>query len=328
LESYATAIDNIKFIGTYQPKGVLFNSLRFPFVLWQLIFSLSTDKQIKIVHVHTASRGSFVRKSFVVLIGKLFSKKVVLHVHGGEFHIFYKKWWFIRWAILAIARKCDLIICVSPKLRDLFASFQPKARVAILNNPVTGNRFQSGSSKRDDVVQFLFLGKVCESKGVFILLDAVNMLPSVIRNQMRLTIGGIGDISALKNKVSDLKLEKWVTYAGWINGDDKYRALAVSDILVLPSYNEGLPISILEGMAAGLPIVATNVGGIPQVVTSGHNGVLVEAGDPDGLRDAMQKLIECKTLRIKMGNQSTMDVKPFIVDHVIEQLGSMYDNLR
>ena len=115
-----------------------------------------------------------------------------------------------------------------------------------------------------------------------------------------------------------------ISYEGWISGEHKIRLLNQANAYILPSYNEGLPISILEAMSYQLPIISTKVGGIPEIVKDGVNGYLIEPGNKQQLKSAIDKLIFDKSIRVSMGLTSAQMVSGYLPEYVMNQLSEMY----
>jgi glycosyltransferase involved in cell wall biosynthesis len=122
-------------------------------------------------------------------------------------------------------------------------------------------------------------------------------------------------------------LQSIVKYAGWVSGELKESLLKGADVYILPSYNEGLPISILEAMSYKLPIISTPVGGITEVVHNNINGFIIQPGDKQAMFDALNKLIEQPMLVKAMGNKSSEIVEPYYAENVIPKLENIYKSL-
>lgn len=126
-----------------------------------------------------------------------------------------------------------------------------------------------------------------------------------------------------KEYIKQNKLENIAFYQGWISGKNKIELLNRADAYVLPSYNEGLPVSILESMSYHLPIISTNVGGIPEIVKDGVNGFIIEPGNKK-MKKAIDNLLFNRELREKMGAASADMVKDHLPDSVKKQLENLY----
>jgi glycosyltransferase involved in cell wall biosynthesis len=174
----------------------------------------------------------------------------------------------------------------------------------------------------------LFLGLLGNRKGIFDLLPAFKQASEEMPN-LRLRIGGNGDVDATRVCVRTLGLENSVCLLGWISGSVKDQELHRADIFVLPSYNEGLPMSVLEAMAWGLPVVTTPVGGIPELIENRVDGLLVRPGDIGDLREALVSLAADRALRHRLGCNARERVeRNHSAAQVLTALESVYAELR
>ena len=171
--------------------------------------------------------------------------------------------------------------------------------------------------------RILFLGRVGERKGTPVLLQALAQMRDA---DWELICAGDGEVSKYKAMAGQLGLEPRVRFLGWVDEDEAQALLAGSDLLVLPSLNEGLPMSIIEAMAHGLPVIATPVGGIPELVTSGKTGLLVPPAEPDTLAEALRHLIEDPQSRRRMGaNALAAWREHHLIDAYCRELGTLYE---
>ena len=140
------------------------------------------------------------------------------------------------------------------------------------------------------------MGVLIKRKGVADLIRAVDILKKKNRlDNVKFVIAGSGvEEAELKTMCKKLELDKYINFVGWTSGEKKERLFRESQMLVLPSYNEGLPVSILEAISYGMPVVATCVGDISAAIIDGENGYLVEPGDVDALANSIYKLISEK----------------------------------
>jgi glycosyltransferase involved in cell wall biosynthesis len=177
----------------------------------------------------------------------------------------------------------------------------------------------------------LFLGIVGPSKGTFDLIEAIALLKT--RGiSLHLWIAGLeereGDLDKARILTHKLDLEGTCQFVGAAYGASKSQLLNNASLFVLPSYHEALPMALLEAMAAGLPIVATRVGGMPEVVMEGYNGFLVEPGDVEALADKLAVLANDPHLCEVMGQRSRelaeleLDVKPYV-----KRLVALYESI-
>lgn len=310
IQSYAKEFEQFNFIPTYKyhSKNIL-KSIYFCKQAFKFVYYLINNRRIKIIHIHFSSYGSFFRKSLIVLLSKAASKKVIFHCNGSEFQLFYKNSGLLKYYIRYILRISNMIVCVSPQWKTFFNSIVYLKKIDIVNNPVAPSYFNKILSHKE-TIQFLFLGRVGERKGIFDLLRSITLLSDNKKNYMRLIVGGDGDISRLNETITNLKLQNVVFYKGWVTGKEKYDLLRTSDVYVLPSYNEGLPISILEAMSYGMPIISTPVGGIPEVVKDGENGFMNKPGDFLSLSNSLDRFISNQELLISFGKSQVILLSP------------------
>lgn len=294
-----------------------------------LTFALFLARRASIVHVHSSSHASFWRKSVFVAVARFMRTPVLFHLHGGGFIDFYENRAggpIGRYLIRTVLRKASCIVVLSEYWKMEIEKIVPTARVVSVCNPVSAPRSPTVARDRR-AGQILFLGKVCAEKGVDDLLAAFSNVARSFPHAV-LEIGGDGELDALKRKVSEYALQGSVNVHGWVSGDAKARLLAQSNIFVLPSHAEGMPMAILEGMQYGLAIIATRVGSVPEVVTHGEQGLLIEPRRIDQLIAALQTLLSHEQLCREMGARAQQKVNDeFSPAVVLPAIGNLYREL-
>ncbi|HZX25510.1 MAG TPA: glycosyltransferase family 4 protein [Telluria sp.] len=283
--------------------------------------------QVGLVHIHLASRASFWRKSGFFLLAFLFRKPAVLHLHGGEFRIFYGqesgplRRRFIRWVFDRAAH----VIVLSQAWRDWVCSISRNPNVDVICNPVLmPAAVPDWDGRRGG--QVLCLGRLNKGKGSYDLLQALARLPD--GPPVELYLGGDGELDQVRARAEALGIGARVHVLGWVRAEAKQRELARASVFVLPSYNEGLPMSVLEAMAAGLPIVSTPVGGIPEAVSDGIEGFLVQPGDVAALADRLARLAADPALARRMGAAARRKVEhAYAAQAVVPRIERIYRQL-
>jgi glycosyltransferase involved in cell wall biosynthesis len=330
IESHSLLFGSVKFIPTYRNANKYVIPFFYSKQLLSIFFYLLTNPGIKIVHIHGASRGSFFRKYGVFLLAKyLFSKKVIYHIHGGGFHVFFETAGNLtRNRIRHFIEKTDVLVCLSSNWEAFFRSrFRPKRLEVIrnfMNLPCPVTRSDNANGK----VIFLFLGKIVRDKGIFDLLETVLALTQSGITAFELWIGGNGETANLEKFIGDNRLEDYIKYLGWVSGNGKKEVLGRANIYVLPSYHEGMPVSILETMAYGMPVISTKVGGIPELVQHNVSGFLIEPGDKKALRHAMETFLQGRDLIDTMGRKSTEIIENgFSAKIALQKLTTIYEEL-
>lgn len=285
------------------------------------IFKLIFNRNIKLVHIHTASNRSFMRSAIFVRIAHCFHKKVLIHIHGGRFMIYYnRKTSFVE----KIINKCDGIITLSTEWESFFKDKFPSIPVYVLENVIAPPEIIP--TKNDDVLHLLYLGLITRQKGIYDLLEVISENHIDLKGKLMLHIAGNGETEQLTNLITNRKLNDCVKYEGWVNGLRKTELLNACDVFILPSYNEGLPISILEAMSYRKPIISTPVGGIPSVVDHEINGILFTPGDHTELKNALNTYINNPQLINSHGDESAKRVAPFLPENVANKLSAIYEN--
>jgi glycosyltransferase involved in cell wall biosynthesis len=171
------------------------------------------------------------------------------------------------------------------------------------------------------------LGEIGDRKGIWDIISVIAKYKDELSPCFELVIGGNGDVRKLNERIKKYNLSKMVTFLGWIRGNDKHEALLDSDLYLLPSYNEGLPISVLEAMSYQLPIISTNVGGIPQIVRNFENGILIQPGDQKELLESLRYFISNRDKLITFGKRSEELSNEYLPEKVINKLEIIYQNI-
>jgi len=280
-----------------------------------------------IVHIHFASRGSTLRKMILADMVARAGRPLVLHAHGGYFDEFHRRLpGFLRRAVDGILQRANVLIALSPRWRDFYVNeceVSP-SHVAVLPNPVRWSPDVPNRTGRS-VVQFLFLGRMCQKKGTYDLVNAFAAMPDAVRTRARLTLAGDGDLDAIRKLAEPLGEQ--VRIVPWIDSAERDRLLAQSDVFVLPSYNEGVPMALLEAMAAGLPAIVTPVGGIPDVLRHGVEGLMVEPSRVADLSAAMARMVSHDGERIASGRRAHERARSFDVHAYARNLAELYQRI-
>jgi glycosyltransferase involved in cell wall biosynthesis len=276
-------------------------------------------RRVALLHVHSASRGSFWRKSLFCLLARALGVPYVFHIHSGEFEVFYReecgaiaqRW--VRWVL----RQAASVVVLTPGWEAAVAAIEPAARLRVIPNPVAVPAHVAVRSRT--VGRVLFLGRLRASKGVWDLLSA---LPAVLARHpgARFCLAGDGDLEGVRLAARRLGVDHAVELPGWIDGERKAKAIAEAELLVLPSHYEGLPICVLEAMAAALPVVATAVGGIPFALDEGRCGVLVPSANAQALAAALIGALENQTLREQLATRAHSRAKALFSEQAVCKL--------
>jgi glycosyltransferase involved in cell wall biosynthesis len=292
--------------------------------LTRFIHSL-TKSEIDIVHIHTASYTSFWEKVFYIFAAKVFREKVVLHIHGALFREFIQRSRvLLQKNIKAVLRWCDAVIVLSANWKNFFHDILPQANFFVVENGINLKEIRPVSSPVD--WDLIYLGEVGWRKGIYDLIDAMSILEQ--KNiHCSAVIVGPGEIERAQDYAAEKGIASQVTFAGPQYGVDKFQYLQRASIFVLPSFAEGFPMAILEAMAAGLPIVSTHVGGIPDMIRQGENGFLFDPGDVQALVHIIESLLKDADLIKKISMTNRMAAREYDIDVVADKIGKIYSEL-
>ena len=264
------------------------------------LLALGARRAVDVVHVNMSSHGSTVRKCAVVAACRCVRLPVVLHLHASSYPEFFERLPApARRIVRATFRSARSVVVLSESWRAYVCTTLavPPARVTVLPNAAPGPSRATPVPRRDgEPAQLLFLGRLGERKGVPELLAALGR-PPLRERSWRLTLAGDGDVPAYRRRAAELGLADRVRFTGWVDEAATRALLGQAHVLVLPSHAEGSPMAVIEAMAHAVPVVATPVGGIPELVTSGVEGLLVPPGDADALAAALLRLLDDEPLR-------------------------------
>lgn len=300
-----------------------------PVRLWYSVYGylrfLGCYRKYDLFHIHTAERGSTFHKNFYLRTVKRAGKKAIVHIHGAEYLTFYDGLTGRRKEMVdRFFRQADLVLALSGGWkRELESRFSMRACETLYNgvDPAWLQAAVSAPAERKNA--FLMLGRLGERKGTYDLIAAVEL---AVRLNPALTVclAGDGEVEKVRALVQEKGLEKNITVPGWIDGAEKLRLLRDVATVVLPSYHEGLPMAILEGMAAGKAIISTTAGAIPEVVGP-ENGILVEPGDVTALAEALLRCSGSVELLESMARKNRENVeREFSTRRMHQQLVEYY----
>lgn len=312
------------FIANSGKKGIL---NLFPLIssIWKMLLQTFQNKKIKIIHIHTSSYKSFYRSAIFVLLSKILRKKVILHIHSGAFKTFYEtNPRFISWVL----NYCDCLIALSDFWKSFFESITNKPLIHVIPNPIVPPNPLVLSKRKDAaILRVLFLGLLTQQKGIYDLLEVLAENKTEFENKLILHVGGNGDLTTFHKKIKQLELENIVIFHGWVSGCKKEALFLNSDLLILPSYAEGLPMVILEAMSYGLPVVATTVGAVPEVV-SNENGFLIPPRDKGSLTNILLYLCNnSKEELLHKQKHALKKTKEYSYQSISKQLSLLYKEL-
>jgi glycosyltransferase involved in cell wall biosynthesis len=282
-----------------------------------------------IFHVHFSGRGSLLRKGVICVMLRSLRCRYLVHSHAAGTNLF-SPWLpmacrrLILWGISGAGR----VIVLTQFWHDYYSSLLnlPAERVLLLPNPADLPKSIPDRSRKKGL-RILFLGRVGMRKGAYDLIRAFAALPENIGTCCHLTLAGDGDIDEAQTLAQALGCAKRVAMPGWVGKGAVERLLVDSDVLVLPSYAEGMAMTLVEAMSWGLPVVTTSVGGAGEFLEQGRNCLLVTPGDVGGIRDAIASLEGDPDYRLQLGLAGRVTISRFNIDTYISTLSALYEEL-
>ncbi|HID54377.1 MAG TPA: glycosyltransferase family 1 protein, partial [Anaerolineae bacterium] len=285
-----------------------------------------------VAHIHLPGGTGLIKASLFVAISRWQKVPTVSHLHfwPSELRLFGSRQ--VERGMVRLLGWSDAIVTVSDELADyLRPLLPPQKHILVMPNCVDLAAWLSLQKSPDagKKIQLLFVGTVGRRKGVFELVQA--FADAQAGRTAELVVlggdGGSGALARLEQLAERLGVSGHCRFPGPVYGVEKRQVFADSDLFLLPSYAEGQPVTILEAMAAGLPIISTRVGAIPDVVQDGRNGLLVEPGDVAALTHAIDNLVEDAGQRRAMGQLSRQLAAQYDVKLYVKKLLDLYAQL-
>ena len=293
-----------------------------PADLWRARRRLDAEP-VDVVVIHTAHSWTTLLRDFpLALVARGRRRAVVLHFHGSrcERLVAPGRPAFKRASSLLLALS-DAALVLSSEEQRQWQTFHPRGRFHVVRNPVQAAppldpapaRTRFAIPGADPIA--LFVGRLIEEKGILELIAA--LATQSTGTPWHLLVVGDGPLEQeVRRRAAQAGVGARLTLTGYLRGDDLRAAYQVADLLVLPSHSEGLPLVVLEAMAAGLPIVTTGIRGMADHLRDGVNALLVPPGDPAALAAALTRLLGDREARARMGGANRERVAAFSPERV------------
>ena len=250
-------------------------------ILWIL-----NTKTIDIVHIHMAEKGSTFRKGRVAKWAKKKDKKVIIHLHAGPFMAWYGSISKNKQKKVRDYFDCaDKIFVLGEYWKNELTKIIPAHRMFVLYNGVDCPEKNPYEIASKDIVYF---GVMRKEKGTYDLIKAISLINDQLPQNTKVILCGNDLEGNIHETITNAGLEDRFILPGWVNGAEKEKIYQKACLDVLPSYFEGLSMTILEAMARGIPVITTNISTMPEVL--GENGVLVQPGDYKALAKNILKM--------------------------------------
>jgi glycosyltransferase involved in cell wall biosynthesis len=280
----------------------------FPLVRsWVRLVLLALARGVDVAHINISSGGSSVRKPVILWTCWVLRIPVVLHLHASEYPEFFDS---LPKSGKAVIRRtfatADRVLVLGSRWHDYVCAELgvPPDRVEVLLNAAPGPEVAPQSYARPTgMLRILFLGRLGERKGVPEILRALS--DDRLREKGYVAVlAGDGEVARFRAEAQNLGIGDDVSFPGWVDTTEARRLLAESDVLLLPSHAEGLPMSVIEAFAHGVPVIGTAVGSMPDILENGVNGSIVRVGDSSQLVEALARMIDDEPLRARLAENA------------------------
>ena len=315
--------DYPRWLKRFRPLTVLYLPIMYLHYIWIL-----TVFKPDIVHIHTPAYNSFYKHILFLKITRERNIPAALHIHAGKFKEFYDN--LKKSKQRDVCRKladANLLIVLSNYWKEFFTDLYSAEKIRVVENGILVDIFCPLEDKKQSAGnKFLYVGRVLQQKGMDELLEACHQVFK-IHPDAHLTIAGGEDVAKYSSKAEKMGISKNVTFTGEIVGKTLIELYQKSDIFVLPSHAEGMPLVLLEAMSTGLACIATDVGAIPEVLKP-SGGSIIPPKDVDALRDAMLHLVGKPDIQKEMGEENREIInRYFSFSNVAENMKGIYDEM-
>ena len=308
--------------------------ISFSFSIMLALKLFSMRKKYDIVHFQGASLPLIVCLPLLKLLRKKVIAKVLASGLGTEAGSLRGKYLFVGNLLAYVLRKTDAFVAISQEIADGLKNDGVETKKIIkISNFVDTEKFYPVKSEvkhrikaalaLDESIVINFTGRIVERKGLDFLINAFAQTKELLSSSILIIVGAGTDESKMKNLVSKLGIDNNIRFLG--HASEIVRFYKASDIFVLPSFAEGMPNSLLEAMACGLPIIASKIGGVVDVVQDERSGILFESGDMSGLSSAMVRLAKDDALRQRLGAEARKRIlEDFSVEGIVDKYIKLY----
>lgn len=283
----------LKYVSTSTNGSVVHRVLYMIKGYTEIKFSLLTSK-IDIVHIHMAERGSTFRKGYVAKWGMNTGKKVIVHLHAGPFMYWYNTLDISKQLkVRSIFSYADRILVLGKYWKSELQTIIPMEKMIVLYNGIQCPQQNPYNSEAKNIVYF---GVMRKEKGTYDLLKAIKEVDTQLDSEVKVVLCGNDLAGDMAEKVKEYGLEKRVLMPGWVDKEERLKIFHEAMINVLPSYYEGLSMTILEAMAYGIPVITTDISTMTEIL--GDKEFLIEPGDYKKLGEKILELANNKELRM------------------------------
>lgn len=293
-------LTNCRILSTYDERSTL---IKTAVMLKAYVLAVFEIYSASLIHIHVAAQNSMWRKLPIVLLTKLMRKPYIVHLHAAsERSVFVLT---PRWIVRLIFLLSYRVVVLSESWATVVKKHLPDARITVIHNPVR----RSQIARTPDIPEMvLFAGKLERRKGYMELLRAAAKVLKVLPD-VTFCFAGHGDIEQAKAEALQLNIQRSVFFPGWIAPEEMGDYYRRATVFCLPSFDEGLPMAVIEAMSNSLPVVTTPVGGLPDLISDGTDGLFVEPGDVDAIAHQLLGLLRDPERAERIGRSAALTIE-------------------
>ena len=322
LNVYREMFGGITYAPTTHHRGKVLGAIRF--ALTMALLPVYRLRGFRIVHAHGSVRGSWRRKCLLLRWAGLLGMRTIHHIHNGALRKHFPAMGLEK--VTRQMAKSDCVVALTDSWKNYLHDELGVPAVEVIENPVRPARVVRKPSPGP--LRLLFISAIDHTKGLFELLEALYDHRDELSGRVRLDIGGSGiDDKRMHVFLASHPMPGMVTLHGWVSGHAKETLLESNDVFVLPSYAEGMPISLLEAMSAGLAAIVTPVGGIPEAVADGYGAIYVKVRDKESIYRAIRSFLDRPDTVETMGARNRDTVCRYYPDRVSRRLLGLYTKI-
>jgi glycosyltransferase involved in cell wall biosynthesis len=286
-------------------RGLLAAQWTFALALARFCLAAARGK-VDLLHIHLSIRGSSYRKTLIGIAAQTFGVPYIVHLHGINFREFwYNTNKLVKSGLDRLFTHSEQIIVLGQFWAEVVLERLPDLRDKMVILPNATESITKALEAKNNETRVSFLGQLGPRKGTPQMVAALSQLEH--RNDWTATLAGDGEVSETRADVRCRGIADRVKVPGWLSTTATSELLRATDILVLPSFAENLPMVIVEAFAHGIAVISTPVGAVPEVITHEQNGLLVPVGNIKALANAIERLLDDVDLRRRLGCKARRD---------------------
>ncbi|MGI9168223.1 MAG: glycosyltransferase family 4 protein [Pyrinomonadaceae bacterium] len=306
---------NLSKSGNERERTFTVNAASFSFAVcaWVRLVTRLAVFRPNVLYVASSYDWSYLRNVVLMFTAKLFGAKVVCHFHGRRSGaLFLPSYRGARCLGRFTSKSFDRIIFLSPGLKESLLPVFGAEKAEVVPNFVEPGHYQLSSGLTAREARAIFVGRLSDDKGIYEFLESMALLRREGR-PLRVDILGVAETDedelSVREFAAGAGIAQALVFHGLKTGQEKADLLGQATVFVLPSKLEIFPLTVLEAYASGLPVVASCVGALPEIIQEGENGFLVRPGNASELAECLRRILDDEQLRLKMAavNRQTVE---------------------